>query len=292
MRRLFRSFALPPSAFLLLCLASTAWAAAAEKDSSYNAAIASIKASGLGENVDRLAGPAMEGREAGTPGGKAAGDYLADRYASLHLRGRATTTASSNRLSPTSATSWLCSAEAIQNWGLRHHRLRPLRSSRLWLRQPSLGPAGSLHPGADDNASGTSAVLELAKAFARLPRPPKHRSCSRIGMPKKRACLARRIGSAIRRFRWIALWPAEPRHDRAAARQPCDRYRFADRVWMEAVGVQPQRRPGLRDRVHLAAEAERRSLPAVRARDSRAVGSHGPAQRLSPAERRAAVDQP
>ncbi len=37
----------------------------------------------------------------------------------------------------------------------------------------SLGPSGYIHPGADDNASGTAAVLELAKAFTILSAAPK-----------------------------------------------------------------------------------------------------------------------
>ena len=37
----------------------------------------------------------------------------------------------------------------------------------------SLGPYGYIHPGADDNASGTAAVLELAKAFTILSVGPK-----------------------------------------------------------------------------------------------------------------------
>ena len=36
-------------------------------------------------------------------------------------------------------------------------------------RKNSFGPYGTIHPGADDNASGTSALLELAKAFGVLP---------------------------------------------------------------------------------------------------------------------------
>lgn len=42
--------------------------------------------------------------------------------------------------------------------------------------QHSLAPSeiGQIHPGADDNASGTSAVLELADAFAHAPSRPKH----------------------------------------------------------------------------------------------------------------------
>ena len=36
----------------------------------------------------------------------------------------------------------------------------------------SHGPFGQIHNGADDNASGTAALLELAKAFKNLPEKP------------------------------------------------------------------------------------------------------------------------
>jgi hypothetical protein len=158
---------------LLLCLLWTVSAAAAEKDSSYNAALESIRAEGLGEKVGTLADPAMEGREAGTRGGKAAGDYLADQYAKLHLRGAGDDQGFFQAFVP--------------NF---RNVLAMLQGSDPELRDQvilvsahydhigygnfaSLGPSGYIHPGADDNASGTSAVLALAKAFTILSEPPK-----------------------------------------------------------------------------------------------------------------------
>jgi hypothetical protein len=40
-------------------------------------------------------------------------------------------------------------------------------------RKNSRGPVGRIHNGADDNASGTSAMMELAEAFSMLAEPPK-----------------------------------------------------------------------------------------------------------------------
>jgi Zn-dependent M28 family amino/carboxypeptidase len=40
-------------------------------------------------------------------------------------------------------------------------------------RRNSNGPIGYIHNGADDNASGTAAVLELVEAFQRLAIPPR-----------------------------------------------------------------------------------------------------------------------
>ena len=77
-------------AALLLCCAWIGPVCAAEKNSSYQAALASIKAEELAGHVGQLADPAMEGREAGSRGGHAAGDYLAEQYARLHLHGAGT----------------------------------------------------------------------------------------------------------------------------------------------------------------------------------------------------------
>ncbi len=79
-------FILPPVAAVWLCCAWAVSVPAAEKSSSYRAALESIKAADLGRHVGRLAGEEFEGREAGTPGGLAAGEYLARQYARLHLR--------------------------------------------------------------------------------------------------------------------------------------------------------------------------------------------------------------
>ena len=116
----------------------------------------------------------MEGREAGTRGGKAAGDYLADQYSKLHLRGCGDKDGFFQPFAP--------------NF---RNVLALLRGSDAKLRDQviivcghydhvgyggrglSLDPYGSIHPGADDNASGASTVLELAKAFTLLSEPPK-----------------------------------------------------------------------------------------------------------------------
>ncbi len=107
-------------------------------------------------------------------GGRAAGDYLAEQYARLHVPGAA---ADGGYFQPF--------APNFRNV------LAILQGSDPQLRDQvivvgahydhigygghglSLGPYGYIHPGADDNASGTSAVLELAKAFTILSSPPK-----------------------------------------------------------------------------------------------------------------------
>ncbi len=93
------------AAALLFGCAWTVSVHAIERNSSYQAALESIKADELGAQVGHLADSAMEGREAGTRGGWAAADYLVDQYARLHLRARGSKATISSRSPPTSATS-------------------------------------------------------------------------------------------------------------------------------------------------------------------------------------------
>ena len=87
----------------------------AERSSAYTAALDSIHAEELAAHVNYLASDALEGRGAGTRGGRAAGDYLAKQYAKLHLRGAGPTAATSNPSAPLAATSWPCFPAAIRN---------------------------------------------------------------------------------------------------------------------------------------------------------------------------------
>ncbi|MEN6556799.1 MAG: M20/M25/M40 family metallo-hydrolase, partial [Thermoguttaceae bacterium] len=167
-------FVLPAVAWIWVAVGWAAPLPAAEKNSSYQAALESIRAEDLGHQVEQLADPDMEGREAGTRGGRAAADYLADQYAKLALRGAGDP------------------GEFLQAFAPNlHNVLAMLEGGDPKLRNEvivvgahydhvgyggrglGLGPYGYVHPGADDNASGTSAVLELAQAFTRLSPPPK-----------------------------------------------------------------------------------------------------------------------
>ena len=91
-----RWFALPALAWiccLAICLK------AAEKNASYRAALESITSADLTGYVNVLADAKMEGREAGTRGGRAAGEYLIEQFAKFNLRpaGEATPSSSLSR---------------------------------------------------------------------------------------------------------------------------------------------------------------------------------------------------
>lgn len=128
----------------------------------------------LKRHVSTLASDAFEGREVGSRGGKAAAAYLRSQLKRIR---------ESTRLQP----------EQTQEFGREYQNLIVrIPGSDEKLSQEvvivgahydhvgygkpsnSHGPFGQIHNGADDNASGTSAVLELIEAFASLePSPPR-----------------------------------------------------------------------------------------------------------------------
>jgi len=147
---------------------------AAEKNAAYRAALESITSADLTGYVEHLADAKMEGREAGTRGGRAAAAYLAEQFAKLHLHAAGIGDGyeqpfSSNYRNilgmipgddPELKNEVIVVGAHYDHIGFGWHG-------------NSLGPRGKVHPGADDNASGTSALMELAKAFGFLPGPPK-----------------------------------------------------------------------------------------------------------------------
>ncbi len=163
-------FVLP--ALIWLCIPAVCLQAA-EKNAAYRAALESINAADLAGYIRHLADPQMEGREAGTRGGRAAAAYLAEQFSKLHLRPAGKADGFEQPLPPN-----------YRNvLGLIPGDDPKLKDEIIVVgahydhigfgRRYSLGPYGKVHPGADDNASGTSALMELAHAFSFLPDPPK-----------------------------------------------------------------------------------------------------------------------
>ena len=147
---------------------------AADDGSGLATAVESIAASDLERMVSVLADDTFEGREAGSRGGNAAAGYLMRRFASLKLK-------------PAGAggTYW-------QPFGAGYRNILSvlpgsdpeLRDEYILIgahydhvgygnRRNSYGPFGYIHNGADDNASGSATVLEIAEAFSKLPTPPR-----------------------------------------------------------------------------------------------------------------------
>ena len=145
---------------------------AAEK-SSFHAAFESITSQELQQHVDTLADDIFEGREAGSRGGRAAAMYLRQALDELGLAGagddgdtfQSFRDGYRNLLVRLPGRGDALSDEVILIGA--HYDHVGYGSSRN-----SYGPTGYIHNGADDNASGASALLELAQAFSQLNSPP------------------------------------------------------------------------------------------------------------------------
>jgi len=157
------------SSLLVLFFSVSQSVLAVEKNSAYQAAIDSISAQDMFPIVDDLAGQRFEGREAGSTSGHAAGDYLVQQLRKLPLK-------------PAGEKQ-----DYFQSFGNNYRNiLAILPGSDSLLKDQvivvgahydHLGhgghSAGTIYPGADDNASGTSGVIELARAFSSLPVAPR-----------------------------------------------------------------------------------------------------------------------
>ncbi len=156
----------------LVCLFSLEVHAAGNM--SLSQAVESISVRDIKEHVKVLASDTFEGREAGSQGGKAAGIYLGEHYKKYQLAGGAD------------------EKQYYQEFSGRYRNiLGLLPGSDPKLRDEvivvsahydhvgygnsgnSRGPTGYIHNGADDNASGTAALVEVAEAITNLQISPR-----------------------------------------------------------------------------------------------------------------------
>ncbi|MBN2477222.1 MAG: M28 family peptidase [Pirellulales bacterium] len=149
-------------------------ASAAERSASYLSALESIRAEDLRRHVEYLADDKLEGREAGRRGGRVAAQYVAKALGELGLAPAGVDSGFFQPFPPNyrnvlarlkGSDSELSDQVVIVGAHYDHVGYGSRRNSR--------GPVGDVHNGADDNASGTSALLELAEALTMLPEPPR-----------------------------------------------------------------------------------------------------------------------
>jgi hypothetical protein len=158
-------------AALLLCCAATI--VCGEESASLHQALESITAADLRRHVFYLADDTFEGREAGSRGGRVAGGYLAREFQKAGLAGGGTNQSYFQDFEAGSRNIlglWEGSDPQLK------HEVIVLGAhyDHVGYGSPtnSFGPIGRIHNGADDNASGTSGLLEIVEAIVRLePRP-------------------------------------------------------------------------------------------------------------------------
>ncbi len=130
----------------------------------------------LFDHVRYLADDALQGRSLGTPGGKAAALYLAQEFKELGLQPAGTNgqylqeieRGGQNVLGLLKGSDPALSEETIIVGGHFDH---------VGVRRSRFGLGGKTPPavynGANDNASGTAGILEIAETFAKLPQAPR-----------------------------------------------------------------------------------------------------------------------
>jgi hypothetical protein len=157
----------------LLCVGRDDTSLNAAEANAVAAAIASIEVEQLRDHVGTLAADSFEGREAGSRGGQATANYLMKKLEGFGLKGAGD------------------GGGYFQSFRNYRNVLAVLPGSDEKLKDEyiligahfdhvgygsnanSYGPSGYIHNGADDNASGTAALLEVAEAFSKLPVAPR-----------------------------------------------------------------------------------------------------------------------
>lgn len=140
---------------------------------SFDEALDAISVDDLRRHVDHLADDALAGRQPGTRGGREAGKYIAAQF-------------EKHQLLPAGSYGY------FQPFGRGYRNVLAMfrgaeadRGQEVIIvgahydhvgygnRRNSRGPIGYIHNGADDNASGTAGLIEIARAMATLNHPPK-----------------------------------------------------------------------------------------------------------------------
>ena len=157
-----------------ICLLLAGGQAAAIEKAELAAATRSITPDELKRHVDVLSDDSFEGREAGSRGGRAAGNYLWQHFERNGLRGIGDNGSFFQSFN-SSARNIVGLLEGSDPELKREIVLIGAHYDHVGYGKPnnSYGPWGYIHNGADDNASGVAGLLEVLDAVKQLPSPPK-----------------------------------------------------------------------------------------------------------------------
>ncbi|MEQ8210769.1 MAG: M20/M25/M40 family metallo-hydrolase [Lacipirellulaceae bacterium] len=159
---------LPDALCLWLCLWAGAVSAANERHAMLDAALATITSEEVRDHAGVLAGDSLEGREAGSRGGRAAAGYLKEQLERIGAKTGGTDGYSQrfhgtmqNLIAVIPGTDEQVGDEVILIGAHYDH-------VGYGSRRTSYGPYGYIHNGADDNASGVAAMLETIDALVQI----------------------------------------------------------------------------------------------------------------------------
>jgi acetylornithine deacetylase/succinyl-diaminopimelate desuccinylase-like protein len=170
-------------------------------------ALATITEPEVRSHVEFLASDELEGRGTGSPGFDAAARYVATRIDSWGLKpmgddGSWFQKFKAGRGKNEKATQNVCGLVEGTDPALKSEvvvlgaHLDHVGTGQI---MGAMGGRGQIHNGADDNASGSSAILELAEAFSRF--PPRRSVLFLWFAGEEMGCSARRTSSGTRRSR-------------------------------------------------------------------------------------------
>jgi len=167
-------FALPLLALAIACASLVAGEGVCADRGALSAARASITLEELKGHVDVLSDDTFEGREVGSRGGRAAGNYLLKAFEQKGLTPagdggtffQSFNGTSRNILGLAEGSDPQLKQQVILV-GAHYDHVGYGRANN------SFGPWGYIHNGADDNASGVAGLLEIVDAVKQMPTPPK-----------------------------------------------------------------------------------------------------------------------
>lgn len=189
MKRISRTIVCRSITALCLCIASISFASniafgqtdgqpalttAEPETTEFDRALQAISGDELKRHIDFLASDTLQGREAGTQGNYAAGAYIVDQLRKSDIKAISDDgdyfqyfyPNFRNILAVIPGSDERLKNEFILVGGHYDHVGFGNRSN-------SRGPFGVVHNGADDNASGTAGILEIAESLASLQQKPK-----------------------------------------------------------------------------------------------------------------------
>jgi hypothetical protein len=140
----------------------------------YTSAVATITREDLRHHCEFLASDALEGRETGSRGGQAAGDYIVAHLRKLKIR-PAGADGDYYQPFPPNSRNIVCRIDGSDAALAKEYVIVCAHYDHVGFgsARNSRGPIGYIHNGADDNASGTAALLELIDAFRSLDVAPR-----------------------------------------------------------------------------------------------------------------------
>lgn len=153
--------------FVLLLCQFPAWLAGAAEPEQ-EAAVRTVTAEAIRRHIEFLASDTLEGREGGTQGGYAAAAYLVDQLQKSGIQAAAN--GDYFQYFPPNFRNIVAEVPGSDPVLKDEYLLIGAHYDHVGYGAPgnSRGPIGVIHNGADDNASGTAGVLEVARALVQL----------------------------------------------------------------------------------------------------------------------------